>query len=182
VRDSSAESPYVAVVGPRDATSAQIAAAETIGRGLALAGAVLLTGGHGGAMAAACRGAATAGGLTVGILPGRDRAAANEWVAVAIPTGLGDLRNGLIVRAADVVIAVGGAYGTLSEIALALSDGVPVVGVDTWPIEGIERVRSVPDAVPCALELARTRVAGGGSAAVARQAGGANDQADGPAK
>ncbi|MGI8429110.1 MAG: TIGR00725 family protein [Solirubrobacteraceae bacterium] len=147
-------------MGARDATPAQIAAAETIGRGLALAGAVLLTGGHGGAMAAACRGAAGARGMTVGILPGFDRRAANEWVAVAIPTGLGDLRNGLIVRAADVVIAVGGAYGTLSEIALALSDGVPVLGLD-WPIEGIERVQSAQDAVARALELAGGMVEGG---------------------
>ena len=79
-------------------------------------------------MAAASRGARPAGGTVVGLLPGADRDAANEWVTVALPTGLGELRNGLIVRAADVVVAVGGAYGTLSEIALALAADVPVVG------------------------------------------------------
>jgi uncharacterized protein (TIGR00725 family) len=93
-------------------------------------------------MAAACRGAAQAGGTTVGILPGVDRTAGNEWLTVAIPTGLGELRNGLVVRAADTVIAVGGAYGTLSEVALALKTGVPVIGLRTWEIEGIEVVDS----------------------------------------
>jgi hypothetical protein len=104
-------------------------------------------------MGAACRGAAGAGGVTVGILPGLERHAANEWVAVAIPTGLGELRNGLVVRSADAVIAVGGAYGTLSEVALALKTGVPVVGLHTWAIDGIERVDSAAGAAARALEL-----------------------------
>jgi uncharacterized protein (TIGR00725 family) len=94
----------------------------------------VVCGGLGGVMAAACRGAKSAGGLTVGILPGEDRAAANPWVDVAIPTGLGEARNALVVRAADVVVAVGGEYGTLSEIALALRAGKPVVGVATWAL------------------------------------------------
>jgi uncharacterized protein (TIGR00725 family) len=106
-------------------------------------------------MEAACRGAASAGGLTVGILPGLDRAAANEWVSVALPTGLGELRNGLIVRAADALIAVGGAYGTLSEVALALKTRVPVVGLGTWEIDGIERAGSPGAAVNRALALAQ---------------------------
>jgi uncharacterized protein (TIGR00725 family) len=105
-------------------------------------------------MAAACRGAATAGGMTVGILPSTDRSTANEWVRVAIPTGLGELRNGLVVRAADAVIAIGGAYGTLSEIALALKGGVPVIGLTTWEIEGVRTVERAEDAVQRALELA----------------------------
>jgi uncharacterized protein (TIGR00725 family) len=146
--------PYVAVVGPADATPEQATVAEAVGHGLAAAGAILVTGGHGGVMAAACRGAATAGGLTVGILPGSDRREANEWVGVAIPTGLGELRNGLIVRAADAIVAVGGAYGTLSEVALALKTGVPVVGLDTWPIDGIEPAESPSAAVSRALALA----------------------------
>lgn len=133
----------------------QAHAAEEIGRALAQAGAIVVCGGQGGVMAAACRGAASAGGLTIGILPGSDRATASDWVAVAIATGLGELRNGLIVRAADVVVAVGGAYGTLSEVALALDTGVPVVGVDTWSIEGIESVASAAEAARRALELAR---------------------------
>jgi uncharacterized protein (TIGR00725 family) len=93
----------------------------------------------------------------VGILPGIDRTAANAWVSIAIPTGLGELRNGLIVRAVDAVIAVGGAYGTLSEVALALKTGVPVVGLQTWTIDGIEPVESAEEAVARALELARGR-------------------------
>lgn len=89
-------------------------------------------------MEAACRGAKAAGGTTVGILPGSDRASANPFVDVAIPTGLGEARNALVVRAADSLIAVGGGYGTLSEIALALKDGNRVVGLATWDIDGIE--------------------------------------------
>lgn len=146
---------YVAVVGPGDASREQIEAAEWIGRGLAQRSAVLVCGGLGGVMAAACRGAASAGGLTVGILPGLDRADANGWVRVAIATGLGELRNGLVVRAADVVIAIGGAYGTLSEVALALKSGVPVVGLDTWAIDGIERVELAEEALDRALHLSR---------------------------
>jgi uncharacterized protein (TIGR00725 family) len=152
--------PYVAVIGPGEATAEEAQCAEAVGRELAQRGAVLLTGGHGGVMAAACRGAATAGGLSVGILPGLDRSAANEWVGVALPTGLGELRNGLIVRAADSLIAVGGAYGTLSEVALALKTGVPVVGLDTWAIAGIEPVESPEAAVTRALELAAPQAAG----------------------
>jgi uncharacterized protein (TIGR00725 family) len=98
---------------------------------------VLVCGGLGGAMEAACQGAKQAGGATVGLLPGPDRAEANPYVDVALPTGLGEGRNLLVVRAADVVIAVGGGYGTLSEIALALRHGKPVVGIGSWEIEGV---------------------------------------------
>ena len=143
---------YVAVVGAGDASPAEIEAAEAIGHALAEAGAIVVCGGLGGVMAAACRGAVDAGGLTIGLLPGPDRAAANQWVRVALPTGLGELRNGLVVRAADAVIAVGGAYGTLSEVALALKTGVPVIGFDTWDIDGIETVASPREAVARALE------------------------------
>jgi uncharacterized protein (TIGR00725 family) len=146
--------PYIAVVGASQPSDAQARAAEEIGRGLAAAGAIVITGGGPGVMAAASRGAREAGGLTVGILPGADRGAANEWVSVALPTGLGDLRNGLIVRAADAVVAVGGAYGTLSEIALALAAGLRVVGFDTWAIDGVEVGASPAAAVQRALELA----------------------------
>jgi hypothetical protein len=147
--------PYVAVVGPGEATQSEAEHAEAVGRGLAVAGAYVVCGGLGGVMAAACRGASAGGGISVGILPGVDRAAANEWVSVAIPTGLGELRNGLVVRAADVLIAVGGGRGTLSEIALALKVGVPVLGIDTWEIDGVERVGGPEAAVARALALAR---------------------------
>jgi uncharacterized protein (TIGR00725 family) len=138
---------YVAVVGPGEASAEEVANAEAVGRGLANAGATLVCGGLGGVMEAACRGASRSGGITVGILPGPDREAANEWVTVAIATGLGELRNGLIVRAADAVIAVGGAHGTLSEIAFALKTGTPVIGLGTWEIDGVRQVSSSEEAV-----------------------------------
>ena len=147
----------MAVVGPGDASEEEIAAAEAVGRGLARSGAVLVCGGLGGVMAAASRGAAEAGGTTVGILPGTDRAAGNEWLTVAIPTGLGELRNGLVIRASDAVIAVGGAYGTLSEIALALKTGTPVIGLNSWDIEGVEPVKSAKDAVRTAVAAGTSR-------------------------
>jgi uncharacterized protein (TIGR00725 family) len=145
---------YVAVVGPGEASPEEADAAEQVGRGLAEAGAALVCGGLGGVMAAACRGADAAGGLTIAILPGTDRGAANEWARVVIPTGMGEMRNALVVRAAQAVISIGGGYGTLSEVALALKTGVPVVGIKPWPIEGIVQVGSAADAVSTALELA----------------------------
>ncbi len=145
---------YLGVVGPGQASEAQIASAEAVGRLLGEAGVVLICGGMGGVMAAACKGAREAGGTAVGILPGSDRAAGNEWLTVAIPTGLGELRNGLVVRGADALIAIGGAYGTLSEVALALKRSVPVVGLGTWDIEGITRAQTPADAVERALRLA----------------------------
>src|SRR4051794_2881879 len=124
--------PYVAVVGTGEEEAEHTDAAELVGGELARAGAVVVCGGLGGVMAAACRGAQQAGGTTLGLLPGSDRSAANPWVSIAVPTGLGELRNGLIVRAADALVAVGGGFGTLSEVALALKLGRPVVGVGTW--------------------------------------------------
>jgi uncharacterized protein (TIGR00725 family) len=151
---AASEVPYIAVVGPGEATAEELESALAIGRGLAERGAVVVCGGLGGVMAAACRGAFEAGGVTVGLLPGSSRREANEWVRVAIATGLGELRNGLVVRSADAVVAVGGAYGTLSEVALALKTGIPVVGLRTWEIEGIEQVDTAPEAVQRALMLA----------------------------
>lgn len=141
---------YVAVVGPGEESPAS-APAEAVGRELARRGAVVVCGGLGGAMAAACRGAASEGGASVGLLPGVDRAEANEWVTVAIPTGLGELRNGLVVRAADAVIAVAGGHGTLSEIGFALKTGRPVVGLGTWEIDGVVAASDPADAVARAL-------------------------------
>ncbi len=151
-------SPYIAVVGPSSARPHETEVAEAVGRALAERGAVVLCGGLGGAMEAACRGAKSAGGTTVGILPGSDRSAANEFVDVAIATGLGEARNVILVRTADAVIAVAGAYGTLSEIALALAAGKKVIGLNTWqlsragePDGGIEIARSPHEAVKRAL-------------------------------
>ena len=141
------------MVGAGRATSEQAAGAETVGRLLASRGAVLVCGGLGGVMEAACRGAKAEGGTTVGILPGPSRADANDYVDVAIATGLGEARNALVVRAADALVAVGGEYGTLSEIALALKAGTPVVGLGTWDIDGIEQAGSPDEAVEAALRL-----------------------------
>jgi uncharacterized protein (TIGR00725 family) len=146
--------PYIAVIGASQPSPEQEQAAEDIGRGLGAAGCVVITGGRGGVMAAASRGAHEAGATVIGILPGNDRREANEWVQIALPTGLGHVRNALVVGTADAVVAVGGAYGTLSEIALALNAGVGVVGYDTWSIEGIELADTPAGAVERALELA----------------------------
>jgi uncharacterized protein (TIGR00725 family) len=149
------EVPYIAVVGASQATEDDVADAQAVGRLLGAAGAVVVCGGRGGVMAAASRGAASAGGTVVGMLPGDDRSDANEWVSVAIPTGLGELRNGLIVRSADAMVAVGGSYGTLSEVALGLQAGLKVYGLHTWDIDGIEAVTTPEDAVEKALSAAR---------------------------
>jgi uncharacterized protein (TIGR00725 family) len=147
---------YVAIVGGGTCSPQEAAAAEQIGALLARANAVVVCGGLSGVMEAACRGARAGGGLTVGILPGSDRGAANPFVAVAIATGLGELRNGLVVRASDAVIAVGGEFGTLSEIGFALKLGKRVVGLATWELsrhaEAILRAASAEDAVRLALE------------------------------
>jgi uncharacterized protein (TIGR00725 family) len=124
----------IAVIGGSDPGVEAHEAAEAVGAALASAGAIVVCGGLGGVMASACRGAKSAGGLTVGLLPGGDPSAANEWVDVAIPTGLGEARNALVAGAAAAVVAIAGEYGTLSEIALALRAGTPVVGVRTWAL------------------------------------------------
>jgi uncharacterized protein (TIGR00725 family) len=142
----------VAVVGAHDAGASLAADAEAVGAGLARRGAVVVTGGRGGVMEAACRGAKEAGGTTVGILPGSDRAEANPWVDVALATGLGEARNALVARAADAMVAVGGGYGTLSEVALALKTGRPVVGLGTWDIPGVAQAADPAAAVTAALD------------------------------
>ena len=142
---------YIAVAGAGDASPAMLERAAEVGALLARRGAVLVTGGLGGVMEAACRGACEAGGTTLGLLPGSDRGAANPWVTVAVATGLGELRNGLVVRSADAVIAIGGAYGTLSEIALALKAGTRVVGLGTWEIRGVLCAEDPAGAVELAL-------------------------------
>jgi uncharacterized protein (TIGR00725 family) len=152
------DAPWIAVVGPGRASPEELAAAEEVGAGIAAAGAVLVCGGLGGVIEAACRGARSRGGMTVGLLPGLDRGEANGWVQVAVPTGLGEARNALVVRAADAIVAVGGAWGTLSEIALGLRTGRPVVGLRTWElalrgeaVEGISAMDSPSEAVAEAL-------------------------------
>lgn len=128
--------PAIAVVGPRSADKSLLEAASIVGAGLAHAGVVVVTGGLDGVMAAASRGAKEAGGLVLGILPGDDVGEANDWVDVALPTGTGQGRNVLVVRAAAVTIAVGGSWGTLAEVALARRLGRPVVSLHGWSVVG----------------------------------------------
>lgn len=150
--------PWIAVIGGGRAAPAELEVAEEVGAGLAAAGAVLVCGGLGGVMEAACRGARSRLGTTVGLLPGLDREEANGWVSLAIPTGLGEARNALVVRAAGALIAIGGGWGTLSEIALALRLGRPVGGLSTWelargghPVEGATALGGPQEAVDWAL-------------------------------
>jgi uncharacterized protein (TIGR00725 family) len=150
---------YVAVVGPSAGSLAGhpeaddvLAAAHAVGRLLAERGAIVLCGGGTGVMAAAADGSAAAGGTSIGLLPGSDRTEAHASLTFALPTGLGELRNGLLVRAADAVIAVGGSWGTLSEIALAMRTGVPVVSLLGWDLpDGVRREASAEAAVDAAL-------------------------------
>jgi uncharacterized protein (TIGR00725 family) len=142
---------YVAVCGASEATESQLAAAKEVGRLLAEAGAVIINGGLGGVSTAASEGASAAGGVVVGILPDAHRAGANQFLTVALPTGMGQARNVLIVTAAQSVIAIGGGWGTLSEIAIAKRLGRPVVTLDSWPISGLESVATPAEAVRMAL-------------------------------
>jgi uncharacterized protein (TIGR00725 family) len=155
---------FIAVVGENNPTPRLAALAEAVGAEIAAAGAVLVCGGLGGAMEAACRGARSRGGVTIGILPGARHADANPYVTYAIPTGLGPARNLLVARSAYAVIAVGGKYGTLSAIAFAKIEGVPVIGLDTWDLRQpgqeespIQNARNPKEAVAFALAAARKR-------------------------
>jgi len=130
--------PRIAVVGGSRATEEEVAAARRLGAELATAGAVVLCGGRGGVMEAVARGAAAAGGWTVGILPGSDEAEANPWIRLPLPTGMGEARNALVVRGAQAVVAVGGGWGTLSEIALARAMGRPVALLGPGPVSDLE--------------------------------------------
>lgn len=125
---------FIAVIGGFPCSPDEARMAETAGRELARQGAVLVCGGEGGVMEAACRGAQIEGGITIGVLPGDNRRTANPHVLIPIVTGLGSARNIIVVKSAQAVIAIGGGYGTLSEISFALRNGIPVIGLDTWSI------------------------------------------------
>jgi uncharacterized protein (TIGR00725 family) len=148
---------YVAVVGASSCDQETAALAEETGAGIARRGGVVICGGGGGVMEAAARGAQSAGGTVLGILPGDNPRGGNHHLTLAVATGLGEARNAVIARSADVVIAVGGEYGTLSEVALALKMGKPVIGLKTWEIKpprelarGIIQVSSAAEAVESA--------------------------------
>lgn len=124
--------PIIAVVGPANCTDSQADLAERVGTMIAERGAILVCGGRGGVMEAACKGAAAAGGTTVGILPGDDVSEGNPYLTIALPTNLGEARNALVASAGRAMIAIGGSYGTLSEIAMAIKAGRRVIGLETW--------------------------------------------------
>lgn len=153
---------HIGVLGPNRTTGEQEELGHEVGRLIAEAGAMLFCGGLGGMMRAVAKGAQSAGGQTVGILPGNDKADANEFIDLAIPTGLDAYRNALLVRSCDAVIAVHGAYGTLSEIAYALRLKIPVVGLHTWTVSrdgtldpGINTAQTAEEAVNLAMQLSR---------------------------
>ncbi len=162
----------ISVIGSSNpATTEHVELAEAVGRELAKRGVKVACGGLTGIMEAVCRGAKSAGGVTIGILPGLVAADANQYVDIPIVTGMGYSRNVIVVSTGRAVISVGGAYGTLSEIGHALSDGIPVVGLRTWelsrngdgqPIDGAIIPASDPvDAVEKALAAAEARDGGG---------------------
>lgn len=124
----------ISVIGESKATEQNYSIAEKVGILIARSGATLVCGGLEGVMEAACKGAKSAGGSTIGILPGLSKGEANQWIDIPICTGLGDARNIVVVRTGSAVIAIGGAYGTLSEIGHALSDGKPIFALNSWEL------------------------------------------------
>ena len=141
----------IGVIGGARADVASLETAVELGRLIAGAGAILVCGGLGGVMEAAARGAKSAGGLTVGILPGSSPSDANPFIDVPIATGLGFTRNSLVAMNADVLIAIDGEYGTLSEIAFGIILGKKVIGLGTWDIRGVLPAGSPEEAVSLAL-------------------------------
>jgi uncharacterized protein (TIGR00725 family) len=150
----------IAIVGDSACSAQESKLAETVGALLAEEGATIVCGGLGGVMEAVCRGAKSKGGLTIGILPGADGSAANPWIDIPIATGMGEARNAVVAKSAQAVIAIGGGYGTLSEIAHALKSSIPIIGLNTWSLSrngredgSIIRVQSATAAVDKAIAL-----------------------------
>jgi len=151
---------FIAVIGSGQANASEIKLAEAVGKEIARQKAVLVCGGLGGVMEAACRGAESGGGTTIGILPGDNREAANPHIKIPIVTGLNHARNVIVVKSAQAVIAIGGSYGTLSEIGHALQNNIPVIGLKTWSLvregktdSGIISVDDPVNAVDIALNM-----------------------------
>ncbi len=154
---------FIGVIGAGACSSTEAQMAREVGQELARKGAVLICGGLGGVMEAACRGAREAGGQTIGILPGNSAADANPYVDFPIVTGMGEMRNVVIIKSSRVIIAIGGEFGTLSEIGHALKNRVPVIGLNTWElskqgreISGIIRAQDPVEAVEKAMGLIQT--------------------------
>jgi len=154
----------ISVIGASSCSPEEAKLAQSVGELLAQRGAIVVCGGLGGVMEAVCRGAKSKGGLTIGILPGQDSSMANPWVDIPVVTGLGEARNVAVAKSAQAMIAIGGGYGTLSEIAYALKSSIPVIGLNTWSLsrngredDSITRVRSATEAVDKAISLAKRR-------------------------
>jgi len=152
---------FIAVIGGGECSPEEAELAEAVGRELARRGAIVVCGGLGGVMQAACKGACSEGGVTIGILPGDSRQQANPYVQIPIVTNIGYARNVIVVKSAQAVIAIGGSYGTLSEIGHALQYHIPVIGLKTWslsrngqPPNSIIPAQNPAEAVTKALELA----------------------------
>jgi uncharacterized protein (TIGR00725 family) len=152
----------IAVIGNSSCSPEEAKLAETVGELLAQRGVIIICGGLGGVMEAVCRGARSKDGLTVGILPGGDPSSANPWVSIPVVTGIGEARNVAVVKSSQAVIAIGGSYGTLSEIAHALKSGIPVIGLHTWSLSrngqedsSIIEVHDAKEAVDKATSLAK---------------------------
>ena len=155
----------IAVIGDSSCSPEQAELAETVGELLAQRGATIICGGLSGVMEAVCRGAKSRGGLTVGVLPGEDASMANPWVDIPIVTGVGYARNMAVVKSAQAVIAIGGGYGTLSEIAYALKSNIAVVGLNTWSLslngqalDAVIRISNPTEAVDKAVAVAENKV------------------------
>jgi uncharacterized protein (TIGR00725 family) len=143
---------FIGVIGAGDCSEEIYKLAEEVGERIAKAGAVLVCGGLGGVMEAASKGAKKEGGITIGILPGTDKNQANSYIDFPIVTGLGEGRNLLVIRNSDVIIALPGKYGTLSEIAFCLKLGKPIIGLSTWDVsEAIIKAKNAEEAVKLAL-------------------------------
>ena len=158
------EQKLIAVIGGGECSPREIETAEEVGREIARNGAILICGGLGGVMEAACKGASSEGGVTIGILPGNSRLSANPYVQIPIVTNMGEARNVIVVKSARAVIAIDGSYGTLTEIAHALCNGIPVIGLNTWALSrrgqtdnAIIPVESPAEAVSTAIGLIGNR-------------------------
>lgn len=148
----------IGVIGANQACSKDYETAVEIGREIAKREGVLVCGGLGGVMEAACRGAKSGGGLTIGIIPGFSKSDANPYVDVPVVTGMSHARNIIVVRSSDAIIAIGGSYGTLSEIAFALKLEIPVIGINTWEVSPeVKKVTTPKEAVDLAFALVRPR-------------------------
>ena len=149
----------IGVIGANQASDKDYKTAEEVGREVAKRKGVVICGGLGGIMEAVCRGAKSEGGLTIGIIPGFSKSEANPYVDIPVVTGMSHARNIIVVRSSDAIIAIGGSYGTLSEIAFALKLEIPIIGIDTWEVSPeIKKVTTPKEAVDMAFALARSHI------------------------